>query len=265
LVTPGALFNGDVQAASATRTDACIGPRRAPKKMGAGADRSQPAAACCRHLAALPHRGSMTRGFASLPDPPALQTGGRLWPDHGNGVRQVRRGSRVSMRMAAPRSACRRRWTSEAVLINTSGGVTGGDRLEWAAEAEGGASSRSQPRPARRSIAPGTARPKSARRSPSRTGARIDWLPQETSCSTVARSTGGWKPTSRRARSCWPLRRRVWAAPRWTRPSGRRALPTAGASAARAVWSSPTTCGWRVRWATARAVLGGAGASPRSC
>ncbi len=69
----------------------------------------------------------------------------------------------------------------EAVLLNTAGGITGGDRLEWEARAEPGAHLVCTTQAAERGYRaqPGTLGRVSTRLT-LEAGARLDWLPQET-------------------------------------------------------------------------------------
>ena len=72
-----------------------------------------------------------------------------------------------------------RRGTLEAVLINTSGGLTGGDRLDWQRGRRRGP--RSRDHPGLREGLPGPRRRWPRCRTPHRRrGAQLDWLPQET-------------------------------------------------------------------------------------
>ena len=99
----------------------------------------------------------------------------------------------------------------EAVLINTAGGLTGGDRIAW--EIEVGrrrCRSPSRPRPAKRSTArSGGHAPRSGCRC-RRSGARIAWLPQETivfdrsafSPAARGRSRRGRRGADRRGDAC---------------------------------------------------------------
>jgi urease accessory protein len=69
----------------------------------------------------------------------------------------------------------------EAVFLNTAGGITGGDRFDWAAEAEAGAHLVATTQAAERLY---KAQPGEVGRVVARlrvdAGARLDWLPQET-------------------------------------------------------------------------------------
>ncbi len=69
----------------------------------------------------------------------------------------------------------------EAVLLNTAGGLTGGDRFEWSAEAGEGATLALATQTAERiyRAQPGEEAQVSTRLT-LRAGARLDWLPQET-------------------------------------------------------------------------------------
>lgn len=69
----------------------------------------------------------------------------------------------------------------EAVLLNTAGGLTGGDRFEWSAEAQEGAALTLATQTAERiyRAQPGEEAQVETRLT-LRAGARLDWLPQET-------------------------------------------------------------------------------------
>ena len=69
----------------------------------------------------------------------------------------------------------------EAILINTAGGLTGGDRLGWEVDVgAGGVGGRSRRRPPKRSTAPRPDGPRWRCACRSAAGARLAWLPQET-------------------------------------------------------------------------------------
>jgi urease accessory protein len=72
----------------------------------------------------------------------------------------------------------------EAVLINTSGGLTGGDRMAWRVEAEAGAAltltTQACEKVYRARPCPGDGRAEVSVSLDAAAGARIDWLPQET-------------------------------------------------------------------------------------
>ena len=70
--------------------------------------------------------------------------------------------------------------TPEVVLINTAGGVTGGDRIDWRLEAGPGAALVATSQAAERVYRPPAASPGSRRTLVAGAGARLDWLPQET-------------------------------------------------------------------------------------
>jgi urease accessory protein len=70
----------------------------------------------------------------------------------------------------------------EAVWLNTAGGLTGGDRFEWRAEAEAGAALVATTQAAERvyRAQPAEAPARVVGRAVLGAGARLDWLPQET-------------------------------------------------------------------------------------
>ncbi|WP_102226213.1 urease accessory protein UreD [Acidimangrovimonas sediminis] len=68
----------------------------------------------------------------------------------------------------------------EAVFLNTSGGLTGGDRLEYVAEAEAGVRLVATTQTAERAYASTTGTAALDVRLRAGAGARLDWLPQET-------------------------------------------------------------------------------------
>ncbi|MDB5447547.1 MAG: ureD, partial [Phenylobacterium sp.] len=68
----------------------------------------------------------------------------------------------------------------EAVLINTAGGLTGGDRLAWRVEAGAGAALTLTTQACERIYRASADRAEVAVRLVAEAGARIDWLPQET-------------------------------------------------------------------------------------
>ena len=68
----------------------------------------------------------------------------------------------------------------EAVLINTSGGLTGGDRMSWRAEAGAGATLTLSTQACEKVYRAETGRAEVETRLIVGAGARLDWLPQET-------------------------------------------------------------------------------------
>jgi urease accessory protein len=122
------------------------------------------------------------QGPASLPELPTLQRAqgaGRIVAAvDGGRTRLARLFQDGCAKIRLPRDTQAR--SLEAVLINTAGGVTGGDRLTWRAEAGPGArltlSTQACEKVYRASD--GTARIDVALLAGA--GARIDWLPQET-------------------------------------------------------------------------------------
>lgn len=124
----------------------------------------------------------MIQGPASLPDLPALQRArgcGRIAVRaEGGRTRLSRLYQDGCGKIRLPRDA--RAEGLEAVLINSSGGLTGGDRLEWAAEAGAGAQLTLTTQACEKVY---RARDGAAEvRTVLTAGddARLDWLPQET-------------------------------------------------------------------------------------
>ncbi len=68
----------------------------------------------------------------------------------------------------------------EAVLINTSGGLTGGDRMSWRVEAEAGAALTLTTQACEKVYRARDGRAEATVSLNAAAGARIDWLPQET-------------------------------------------------------------------------------------
>ena len=116
------------------------------------------------------------------PDPVAAQARGR-----GVGRVSVRLRDGVSRLAGLAQSGSARvflpqvQGPPQAVLLNTGGGLAGGDRFDWAAEAEAGADLTVTTQAAERvyRALPGTEARVTARLT-LRAGARLDWLPQET-------------------------------------------------------------------------------------
>ena len=124
----------------------------------------------------------MIHGPTSLPDPPVLQRSrgcGRIAVAADAGATRLARLYQDGCgKIRLPRDA--RAEGLEAVLINTAGGVTGGDRLAWAAEAGPGARLTLTTQACEKVY---RARDGAAEVRTTLTldeGARLDWLPQET-------------------------------------------------------------------------------------
>ena len=195
-------------------------------------------------------------------------------PRRGDGVaaRRGASGSTGCSSRAAPRRSCRAPHGAapEVVLINTSGGVTGGDRIDWRLEAGPGAAlvattpgggaglSLGRRRGADRDAA-------GARRRRARsTGCR-----RRRSSSTAAGSSGGWRWTWRRTPALTALETLVLGRGAMGETVDDRArCRTSGASAAAGGWSMPRRCGStatsRAR-PRARRPCAAAGRSRRSC
>lgn len=124
----------------------------------------------------------MIQGPASLPDLPVLQ--------------RARGCARIAVRGEAGRTRLSRLYQEgcgkirlpkdaraeglEAVLINTSGGLTGGDRMEWAAEAVDGARLTLTTQACEKIYRARDGVAEVATRLDVGQGGRVDWLPQET-------------------------------------------------------------------------------------
>ena len=124
----------------------------------------------------------MIQGPASLPELPVLQRArgsGRIAVRAEDGVTRLARLFQDGCgKIRLPRDA--RAEGLEAVLINSSGGLTGGDRMEWAAEADDGARLTLSTQACEKVY---RARDGAAEQRVALTlgeGARLDWLPQET-------------------------------------------------------------------------------------
>jgi len=122
------------------------------------------------------------QGPASLPELPVLQRArgsGRIAVRAEDGVTRLARLFQDGCgKIRLPRDA--RAEGLEAVLINSSGGLTGGDRMEWAAEADDGARLTLSTQACEKVY---RARDGAAEQRVALTlgeGARLDWLPQET-------------------------------------------------------------------------------------
>ena len=138
----------------------------------------------------------------------------------------------------------------EAVIVNTAGGIAGGDRFDLDIAVGAGRARSSVTTAAAekvyRSLGPDARdRRASSRSAPART---LAWLPQETILFDRARLARTHRRRARRgrARCCWP---RPWcsAARPWARRWTRARCSTAGACAATAGWSSPRPCGSTAR------------------
>ena len=132
------------------------------------------------------------------------------------------------------------RHAAEAILINTAGGLTGGDRLstKWIRCGVRGADHAG----VRADLPIDSADGLSRRRCGSALAPRLAWLPQERSCSTAAGWSGGSKSICRRTPASSRWRPSCSGAPPWARPSIAAHFTTVGASAGAANWSSPTIC-----------------------
>jgi len=113
--------------------------------------------------------------------PPVLQ---RVRADGRVSVRQIDGRTRLhrlfqegaaKIRFPAPESAA-----LEAVLINTAGGLTGGDRVEWSADAAPGSSLSLTTQACEKIYRAGTGRAEVSVALKAGAGARLCWLPQET-------------------------------------------------------------------------------------
>lgn len=111
--------------------------------------------------------------------PPRAIGGLRLSVSQERGASQIRTLRQSgSLKMLFPRPAGT---ALEAVVLNTSGGLTGGDRMQIAVEAEAGAHVTLSSQAAERAYrALGGARAEVSLELKAGPGARIDWLPQET-------------------------------------------------------------------------------------
>lgn len=120
----------------------------------------------------------MIQGPASLPELPTLQRArgcGRIVVGP-SGLRRLYQEGCGKIRL--PRDAAASEM--QAVLINSSGGLTGGDRLEWAAEAEAGARLTVVSQACEKVYRARDGRAETQVSLSVGEGARLDWLPQET-------------------------------------------------------------------------------------
>ena len=156
-----------------------------------------------------------------------------------------------------------RRRALEAVIVNTAGGIAGGDRHRprhrRSSDGAALAVTTAAAEKVYRALGPRRRDRRQARRSARARGCR--WLPQETILFDRARLNAPHRGRScaGRARCCWP-RPSCSAAPAWARRWSRARSPTAGASAATAGWSLPRPCGSTAR---SRAMLARAGGGRR--
>lgn len=125
----------------------------------------------------------MIQDLASAADPkPALQRAagaGRIAVKSEDGVTRLARlyqDGCAKIRLPTDRAAR----SLEAVLINTSGGLTGGDRMSWRVEAEAGARLTLTTQACEKIYRARDGRAEVTVSLNGAAGARIDWLPQET-------------------------------------------------------------------------------------
>lgn len=121
----------------------------------------------------------MIQGPASLPELPVLQRArgaGRIVVAADSGQTRLRRLFQEGCgKIRLPRGP-----DCEAVLINSSGGLTGGDRMDWAAEAGAGADLTLTTQACEKVYRARDGEAVTQVSLTAHTGARIDWLPQET-------------------------------------------------------------------------------------
>ncbi|MBI1200463.1 MAG: urease accessory protein UreD [Phenylobacterium sp.] len=141
-----------------------------------------PAARLAGQLTPPPQGEPVIQGPASLPDLPALQRArgaGRIAVAHADGRTRLSRLYQDGCgKIRLPRDA--RAEGLEAVLINTSGGVTGGDALSWRAEAGDGARLTLTTQACEKVYRARDGEAVIETTLSVGVGARIDWLPQET-------------------------------------------------------------------------------------
>ncbi len=116
--------------------------------------------------------------LAVTPDLPILQRAkgvGRVAVGSG-GLRTLYQDGCAKIRLPRDASAA----GLEAVLMNTSGGLTGGDRLDWAAQADDGARLRVTTQACEKVYRAREGRAEVGVSLSVGDGARLDWLPQET-------------------------------------------------------------------------------------
>jgi urease accessory protein len=129
-----------------------------------------------------PQGEPVIQGPASLPQLPVLQRArgvGRIAVAAENGVTRLARLYQDGCgKIRLPRDAAAR--DLEAVLINSSGGLTGGDRMEWRAEAGAGAQLTLSTQACEKVYRARDGRAEQRVGLTVGQGARVDWLPQET-------------------------------------------------------------------------------------
>ena len=183
--------------------------------------------------------------------------------------RPARRAARACTKRA--RCACafptRRPSELEAVIVNTAGGIAGGDRFDARHRGRGRARSSSVTTAAAEKVYRSLGPDADDRREARCRGGRVAALAAAGDDpvrprAAVAQHRG--RARRRRARCSWP-RRSCSAAPAWAKRWSRARCSTAGASGATAGWSLPRRCGStaRSRSALARA-SGRARAASRS-
>ena len=135
--------------------------------------------------------------------------------------------------------------TMEAVLINSSGGLTGGDHMEWEFSAGEGTISPLTTQACEKiyKASAGTAAVVGA--DCRGTGRRCTGCRRRRSCSTAPRCRAGSMSISPKAPSSWPSRPCFSAARRWARSCGRGCFRTAGVFAGTVCCCMPKTCGFR--------------------
>ena len=142
-----------------------------------------------------------------------------------------------------------------AVLVNTAGGITGGDRFSWSI-AVGHRRRRDRRRPGGRAHLPPQRRRRHGRdraQRRRRRRARLAAAGDHPLRPLVAEAHAHRRCRSRRP-GCSPSNPSCSAAPPWARPPATSPSAIPGASAATAAWSSPTACG---STATPRQTLAG--------
>lgn len=148
-------------------SDAAAPSGQGPEAAGRGEERSRPpVAALPRGMFDAPHSLSSlqrTRGRAFV----SLAAGERL-----TGLSQEGSAKVFLPRIHGPRP--------EAVFLNTSGGLTGGDRLDYAVTLEAGARAVATTQTAERAYASAGGEAVLDVRLQAAAGAELDWLPQET-------------------------------------------------------------------------------------
>ena len=117
---------------------------------------------------------------ASLPSLQRASGAGRIAvrSESGGATRLARLYQEGCAKIRLPRDAAAR--SLEAVLINTAGGLTGGDRLRWAAEVAAGAALTLTTQACEKVYRAAEGRAETTTELSAAAGARLDWLPQET-------------------------------------------------------------------------------------